>query len=47
MRPAYPDRWGLLRETGLNRGRELLMMQLRELGAQRQPDLVKALGLPS
>ncbi|MEV6171490.1 MarR family winged helix-turn-helix transcriptional regulator [Streptomyces sp. NPDC051954] len=36
---------GLLRDTGLYTGQELLMMQLWERGEQRQADLIKTLGL--
>ncbi|MFI8793700.1 MarR family winged helix-turn-helix transcriptional regulator [Streptomyces sp. NPDC055105] len=36
---------GLLRDTGLFTGQELLMMQLWERGEQRQADLIKTLGL--
>ncbi|MGW6401282.1 MarR family winged helix-turn-helix transcriptional regulator [Streptomyces sp. NPDC055134] len=36
---------GLLRDTGLYPGQELLMMQLWERGEQRQADLIKSLGL--
>ncbi|AZQ32764.1 MarR family transcriptional regulator [Streptomyces cyaneochromogenes] len=36
---------GLLRETGLYPGQELLMMQLWERGEQRQADLIRTLGL--
>ncbi|MEW1722890.1 MarR family winged helix-turn-helix transcriptional regulator [Streptomyces sp. NPDC093109] len=36
---------GLLRDTGLYPGQELLMMRLWERGEQRQADLIKTLGL--
>ncbi|MFE4837504.1 MarR family winged helix-turn-helix transcriptional regulator [Arthrobacter sp. NPDC056691] len=36
---------GLLRETGLYPGQEVLMMALWEKGEQRQTDLVRTLGL--
>ena len=36
---------GLLRDTGLYPGQEVLMMRLWERGEQRQADLIKTLGL--